>query len=119
MFSVSNSKFEPVKELDLTIGERIAIARRRQRLNQDVLAKYIGVSELTVRRWEDGQCRPPFDKVDAIAKITHCDLRFFSRQAQYAPTEINLDGSELCLDAPQPFSNFSVAPAKAWDDFWR
>jgi len=102
----------------LSLGERISIARKRVRLNQDVLAKRIGVSALTIRRWEDGQCRPPFEKIDQIAEITNCDIRFFSsRQTKYSPFKIEMGGGELCSDTEylDGFSNFSVTRGKTSD----
>lgn len=122
MDSVHNN-FSSSAEIDdtdsicvLSLGERISIARKRVRLNQDVLAKRIGVSALTIRRWEDGQCRPPFEKIDRIAEITNCDIRFFSsRQTKYSPFKIEMGGDELISDTAQDFSNFSVTRGKTSD----
>ena len=51
-----------------TFGERLKRLRKKAGLNQTQLAEKIGVSLLTVFRWEKGDRQPRVDEIKALAK---------------------------------------------------
>lgn len=108
---------------NLTLGERIAIARKRTYLTQQAFANRLGVSALTVRRWESGESSPAFQKVDALSKLTGTPIAFFSvsmSDRNFEPEqEMMFDGSEFCVESePESLPNFSISPhPKRWEDF--
>lgn len=46
----------------------LASARVNKKLTQEQLAKAIGVSKRTVQKWEKGNVKPRFDKIDVICE---------------------------------------------------
>jgi len=49
------------------LGGRICLARRSKDLTQEELAHQLGVSMMTVSRWERGQVVPPVQRLYEIA----------------------------------------------------
>lgn len=63
--------------MEYTIGDRIALARRRADIKQDELAKLVGVSTSTLQKVESGHTSPRMKLVTRIAealKIETADL---------------------------------------------
>ena len=52
-----------------TVGDRIALARKRADINQEDLAKLIGVSTSTLQKVESGRTSPRLDLVTKIADV--------------------------------------------------
>ncbi|MDR3021913.1 MAG: helix-turn-helix domain-containing protein [Clostridiales bacterium] len=44
----------------MTFGEKLKIAREKQFLSQEAMAKELGVSFSTVNRWENGKIEPNY-----------------------------------------------------------
>ena len=60
--------------MQLTIGERISAARRRNKMSQEALGDSLGVHAATVMRIESGQTSPRHDQLKAIAKVLNLDF---------------------------------------------
>lgn len=59
----------------MTIGDKIAAARKKQNLTQDGLAELLEVTRQTVSRWESGLAYPEMDKVVKLCETLeiNCD----------------------------------------------
>ena len=59
----------------MTIGEKIAKARREKRLTQEELADRLGVSRQAVSKWESGAALPETDKLARLSGLlgVSCD----------------------------------------------
>ena len=60
-----------------TIGERLRRLRKKSGLTQEKLADAVGVSLLTLFRWEKGERSPRIDEIKALAKalgVSEADL---------------------------------------------
>ena len=44
----------------MTFGEKLKIARKKQFLSQEAMAKEMGVSFSTLNRWENGKAEPNY-----------------------------------------------------------
>ena len=44
----------------ITIGNYIAVKRRKQNITQEQLAEKLGVSNKTISKWENGKCLPDY-----------------------------------------------------------
>lgn len=51
-----------------TFGNRLKQLRKSKGLNQTQLAEFLGVHEITIRRWELGQREPRLEDIKALAK---------------------------------------------------
>ena len=51
-----------------TFGERLRTLRKKAGLNQTQLAEAVGVSLLTLFRWEKGERQPRLEEIKALAK---------------------------------------------------
>ena len=60
--------------MEMTIGERISAARRRNKMSQDALGDKLGVHAATVMRIESGQTSPRIDQLRTIAKVLNLDF---------------------------------------------
>ncbi|WP_409968054.1 helix-turn-helix transcriptional regulator [Bengtsoniella intestinalis] len=58
----------PHLDLELTIGERIKILRKKRNLTQKGLAKQVGVSEITIRKYEANKFEPKIVTLMALAR---------------------------------------------------
>lgn len=58
------------------IGKRIAIVRKAASLNQDQVAKAIGVHKQTISRWESGKRAPNGDQLIALVNLFGCTADF-------------------------------------------
>ena len=56
-----------MNESETKIGERIRARRREIGAKSKELAKYLGVSPVTVSRWEHSRCNPSLEQVGRIA----------------------------------------------------
>ena len=63
--------------MEYTVGDRIALARKRADVKQEDLAKLIGVSTSTLQKVESGHTSPRLELVSRIAaalKLDYADL---------------------------------------------
>ena len=80
-----------------TLSERIQRARKLKRLSREDLAELLGVSAMTIRRWEKYNTSPRMDELQKIAQV------------------LNIPVSEL-LDNPQEIKDnpqIIVVPSQA------
>lgn len=59
----------------MSIGSKIAAARKKQNLTQEQLAELLGVTRQSVSRWESDAVYPETDKIIKLAEIlnVNCD----------------------------------------------
>ena len=55
--------------METTMGNRIAMLRRKKELKQDALAEMLGVSPQAVSKWENDQSCPDISLLPKLAKI--------------------------------------------------
>ena len=55
--------------METTMGNRIAMLRRKKELKQDTLAEMLGVSPQAVSKWENDQSCPDISLLPKLAKI--------------------------------------------------
>lgn len=53
----------------MTIGQAIKTARKTAGLTQMELAKYLGVSVSSVRKWEQGRVRPTAGAIERLCQL--------------------------------------------------
>lgn len=60
--------------------ETLSEAREQKGLNRTELAAYVGVTEQTVRRWEDMRDlgKLPYKKLEKLAEVLDKPLNFFT-----------------------------------------
>lgn len=61
-------------------GDLLRIARTNAELDQEGLAKKVGVSRQLVSRWERGQSEPGWSQLRAIAEATGADYLYDLRE---------------------------------------
>ncbi len=66
----------------VTLGERIAAARKKKGLTQKELAALAGVSITSMNRYEKNVQQPSLETVTKIAKITDTELEWFAPEMQ-------------------------------------
>lgn len=55
----------------MTLSEKIAYCRRRQRMSQEDLAERLDVSRQAVSKWETGEAQPEIGKLRTLADVFH------------------------------------------------
>lgn len=65
--------------------ERLSIARRRRRLSSKGLAELVGVTPVTLSRWENGTTSPDQDAIARISRALEFPVEFFGGDACAAP----------------------------------
>ena len=53
----------------MTLGEKIASARKEEGMTQEMLAEQLGVTRQAVARWETGTSDPSTSNLFALAKL--------------------------------------------------
>ena len=53
----------------MDIGTKIMIMRKEKKLTQTELGTLLGVSYMTIRRWETGKSKPSIDKINELANL--------------------------------------------------
>lgn len=64
---------QPKCYIPLSLGERIRQARKARKLTQGDLAQKIGLSAVTLNRYETGRRTPPADVVVRLTQELNCD----------------------------------------------
>lgn len=52
----------------MTLGEKIASARKEKGMTQEMLAEQLGVTRQAVARWETGKCMPDYAVVKSLCQ---------------------------------------------------
>lgn len=61
----------------MDLKERIKLARKAASLSQAQLANSLGVSFMTVRRWESGEVSPRINEIQSLSKFLHTPVEYF------------------------------------------
>ena len=59
------------------IGQRIKVARKAKKITLENLGKHLGISAVTVHRYESGYHQPKYDRLFKIAKILDVSINYF------------------------------------------
>lgn len=59
------------------IGRKLASARKKAKINQDVLAQYLGIDQSLVSKYESGERPITMDALDKLADLFRCSLDYF------------------------------------------
>ena len=80
-----------------TLSERIRQARKSKGLNQAELAEQLGMSEMTIRRWETEKSSPRMEEIQKVAQA------------------LNIPVSELLDNAPETSNvpNIQIVPTQS------
>ena len=65
-----------MNENETKIGERIRARRKKIGVKSKELAEYLGVSPVTVSRWEHSRCNPSLEQVGRIARFLGCSTDY-------------------------------------------
>lgn len=60
----------------MTLGDKIAKARKENNYTQEQLADLLGVSRQSVSKWESGLAYPETEKLIRISELFHCSLDY-------------------------------------------
>ena len=91
--------------MDNSVGKRIETLRKSKKISQEDLAEKVGVSRMTVYKWESGTSVPNYANMQALARALETTVSFFTDETLFEYTEeeskgeneIALSvGSELC-----------------------
>ncbi|MCZ4221917.1 helix-turn-helix domain-containing protein [Pedobacter rhodius] len=61
-----------------SIGNKIAMARKKINLSQAELAQRVSISAQAVGKWERGESMPDITMLNRLAEILSVDLNYFS-----------------------------------------
>ena len=95
--------------MDNSVGKRIEKLRKSKKISQEDLAEKVGVSRMTVYKWESGTSVPNYANMQALARALETTVSFFTDETAFGcdeeereresarENEIALSvGSELC-----------------------
>ena len=63
----------------MSIGNKLAEARKKQNLTQEQLAERLGVTRQAVSRWESGAAYPETDKIVRMARLLNVSCDYLLR----------------------------------------
>lgn len=69
----------------MEIGSRIMYMRKMKKLTQTELGDMLGVSYMTVRRWETGKSKPKLDEIKKMANIFGTTAEYFMGLQEDSP----------------------------------
>lgn len=61
--------------LEKIFGQHFRRLRKKAKLTQEQIAQTLGVDVRTVRRWENGEAGPEFNKLERIAQILKVSVK--------------------------------------------
>ena len=62
--------------INMNIGTRIMNLRREKHFTQPYLAELLGISYMTVRRWEAGKSKPSLDQINRMSEIFNVPVQY-------------------------------------------
>ncbi|MFK4761188.1 helix-turn-helix transcriptional regulator [Microbacterium sp. ZW T5_45] len=87
----------------LTVGERMARARRFAGLEQVEMAEHLGRNRNTISAWERGVNEPPFSAVVTWARLTGQPVEWFAGvNAETAPASAGAVSTDVRLEGLEP-----------------
>lgn len=66
-------------EVRVRLGQQIAALREEQGWTQAQLAKMAGVTELNIRKIEDGRYNVPLDIIGTVANLLGCEVSLIEK----------------------------------------
>jgi uncharacterized protein YjbI with pentapeptide repeats len=81
-----------------TIGNKIALARKKVNISQAQLAQQLFISPQAVGKWERGESMPDITTFNRLAEILGVDFNYFSDNFQFSATES--DSDRMTHDGP-------------------
>lgn len=64
--------------MDNSVGKRIETLRKSKKISQEDLAEKVGVSRMTVYKWESGTSVPNYANMQALARALETTVSFFT-----------------------------------------
>ena len=94
------------------LEERIKQARKTANLSQQQLAKILGLSFMTIRRWESGEVSPRVEEIQKIANVLNTSVEYLLdlqdknkiKQQMNAAIELADKASDEDIELKEPIS---------------
>lgn len=84
--------------MDNSVGKKIETLRKSKKISQEDLAEKVGVSRMTVYKWESGTAKPNFAKLQALACALEITVSFLAGETLFEYTEEESKGeNEVAL----------------------
>lgn len=84
--------------MDNSVGKRIETLRKSKKISQEDLAEKVGVSRMTVYKWESGTSVPNYANMQALARALETTVSFFTGETLFEYTEEESKGeNEVAL----------------------
>lgn len=88
--------------MDNSVGKRIETLRKSKKISQEDLAEKVGVSRMTVYKWESGTSVPNYANMQALARALETTVSFFTGETAFGCDEEEREkesarGSEIAL----------------------
>lgn len=84
--------------MDNSVGKRIETLRKSKKISQEDLAEKVGVSRMTVYKWESGTSVPNYANMQALARALETTVSFFTDETSFEYTEEESKGeNEIAL----------------------
>lgn len=64
----------------MTLGEKLAKARKEKNITQEQLADNLGVSRQAISKWESGVTYPETDKLIRMSELFDCSLDYLLKE---------------------------------------
>lgn len=69
--------------MDNSVGKRIETLRKSKNISQEDLAEKVGVSRMTVYKWESGTSVPNYANMQALARALETTVSFFTDETSF------------------------------------
>ena len=69
--------------MDNSVGKRIETLRKSKKISQEDLAEKVGVSRMTVYKWESGTSVPNYANMQALARALETTVSFFTDETSF------------------------------------
>lgn len=73
--------------MDNSVGKRIETLRKSKKISQEDLAEKVGVSRMTVYKWESGTAKPNYANMQALARALETTVSFFTDETSFGCDE--------------------------------
>ena len=84
--------------MDNSVGKRIETLRKSKKISQEDLAEKVGVSRMTVYKWESGTSVPNYANMQALARALETTVSFLAGETPFEYTEEESKGeNEVAL----------------------
>ena len=84
--------------------------RKKRGITQGDLALLLGVSKISVARWETGTLRPSLQSVMALAYIAKFETDYYKPFVETSPASASGDGSDCADNSDDPHSSEPFTP---------